>query len=107
MSLMAEDEGLHPAGDDPDWQESVYLAWRDRRAGAGGNHRLGNEINRRTANVWCGVYLDDGTRYRANGEGLALEPPLEHGVSAGPQRLFRDGTDLRLVLDAEECRLDL
>src|SRR5689334_8802326 len=32
------DEGLHPAGDDPDWQESVYLAWRDPVAGLGGNH---------------------------------------------------------------------
>ena len=41
------DEGLHPAGDDPDWQESAYLAWRDPVSGLGGNHRIGNEPNRR------------------------------------------------------------
>ena len=29
------DEGLHPAGDDPDWQESAYLAWREREIAAG------------------------------------------------------------------------
>ena len=64
------DEGLHAAGDDPDWQESAYLAWRDPSSGLGGNHRIGNEPNRGTANLWCGLYHQDGTRFRCNGEGL-------------------------------------
>ena len=36
----------------------------------GGNHRIGNEPNRGTANLWCGLYHQDGTRFRCNGEGL-------------------------------------
>ena len=27
-----------------------------RCSGLGGNHRIGNELNRGTANLWCGVY---------------------------------------------------
>ena len=29
MAPTMEDEGLHPANDDVEWQESVYFAWRD------------------------------------------------------------------------------
>jgi hypothetical protein len=108
----SSDEGLHPAGDDPDWQESAYLAWRDPLSGLGGNHRIGNEPNRRTANLWCGVYHQDGTRFRCNGEGLD-QPVLDDvvagvfGVGAGPQRIFHDGARLRFVLDGDGCRADL
>ena len=69
-----------PAGDDPDWQESAYLAWRDPVAGLGGNHRIGNELNRGTANLWCGVYPDAGDRFRSNGEGLDLLRLDGHGL---------------------------
>ncbi|MFZ0248320.1 MAG: hypothetical protein WAL61_00125 [Acidimicrobiales bacterium] len=105
------DEGLHPAGDDPDWQESAYLAWRDPSSGLGGNHRIGNEPNRRTSNLWCGVYSEDGTRFRCNGEGLeqvVLDDPATgvFGVCAGPQRIFHDGTALRYALDGDGCRAD-
>jgi hypothetical protein len=100
------DEGLHPAGDDPDWQESAYLAWRDPVAGLGGNHRIGNELNRNTANLWCGVYADAGTRFRCNGEGLALARLEELGLCAGPQRLFHDGNGVRFVLEGDGCRVD-
>lgn len=101
------DEGLHPAGDDPDWQESVYLAWRDQTSGLGGNHRIGNETNRATANLWCGVYHDSGLRFRCNDEDLALQRLDERGLVAGPQRLFHDGDQLRFALDTDECRVDL
>src|SRR5580658_10520232 len=107
MPASVKDEGLHPAGDDADWQESVYLAWRDHRAGFGGNHRIGNEVNRGTANLWCGVYHDAGTRFRHNGEDLVLEHPDEHGLSAGPHRLFHDGERLRFVLQGDGCVVDL
>ena len=105
MTVQAADEGLHPAGDDPDWQESVYLAWRDPVRGLGGNHRVGNELNLGTSNLWCGVYTDDGTRFRHNGEQLPLTR-LECGVAAGPQRLWRDGGTLHFGLDTDECRVD-
>ncbi len=86
------DEGLHPAGDDPDWQESAYLAWRDPASGLGGNHRIGNELNRGTANLWCGVYREGGTRFRCNGEALPLVRLDEAaGLVAGPQTIFHDG----------------
>jgi hypothetical protein len=111
LSTVA-DEGLHPAGDDPDWQESAYLAWRDPSSGLGGNHRIGNEPNRRTANLWCGVYHQDGTRFRCNGEGLdqvVLDDDTTgvFGVCAGPQRIFYDGARLRYVLGGDGCRADL
>ncbi len=102
------DEGLHPAGDDPDWQESAYLAWRDPASGLGGNHRIGNELNRSTANLWCGVYHDGGTRFRCNDEALPLVRLSEAaGLCAGPQKIFHDGARLRFVLDGDGCRLDL
>lgn len=100
------DEGLHPASDDIDWQESVYLAWRDAASGLGGNHRIGNEVNRATANLWCGVYHEDGTRFRHNGEDLPLTRLAEHGLSGGPQRLFHDGHQLRFALESPDCTID-
>jgi hypothetical protein len=117
-SPTVSDEGLHAAGDDPDWQESAYLAWRDPLSGLGGNHRIGNEPNRGMANLWCGVYQQDGTRFRCNGEGLERvvlddDAASVFGVGAGPQRIFYDGSQLRLVLDGDGdgggdgCRADL
>ena len=41
------DEGLHPANDNPLWQESVLLHWYDQRQGIGGWHRVGHEPNNR------------------------------------------------------------
>lgn len=107
MPLSLSDEGLHPASDDVDWQESVYFAWRDQETGLGGNHRIGNELNRGTANLWCGVYHQDGTRFRHNGDELPLHRLDESGLSAGPQRLFHDGERLRFVLEGDGCRMDL
>ena len=104
--MDASDEGLHPAGDDPDWQESAYLAWYDGSTGLGGNHRMGNELNRDTANLWCGVYQRDGARFRCNGEDLPLVRLHEAGVCAGPQRMVHDGDRLFFVLDGEGCRIE-
>ena len=63
-------------------------------------------MNRATANLWCGVYADDGTRFRHNGEDVTLEGVAD-GLVAGPQRLFHDGDRLRFVLDGDDCRMDL
>ena len=107
MSPSREDEGLHPANDDLDWQESAYFAWRDGASGLGGNHRIGNEVNRDTANLWCGVYHDDGTRFRHNEEDLILHRLEENGLRAGPQQLFHDGDRMRFVLEGDGCHIDL
>jgi hypothetical protein len=95
------------SADDLDWQESVYLAWRDARTGLGGNHRIGNEINRGTSNLWCGVYRDDGTTFRHNAEALPLERGGDDALAAGPQRLVQDGPRLRFLLEADGCVVDL
>jgi len=108
MEIRTEDEGLHPAGPDEAWQESVYLAWRDGAAGIGGQHRVGNELNRKTANLWCGVYADSGARFRHNDEGVALvRCERGAGLECGPQAMFHDGDALRLVLATDDCQLDL
>ncbi len=107
MAVRVSDEGLHPASDDAHWQESVYLAWRDAACRLGGNHRIGNEVNRASANLWCGVYHDGGTRFRCNADGLDLHRLDEPGLSAGPQRLFHDGERLRFVLEGDGCQMDL
>jgi len=108
MEVRPEDEGPHPADADEAWQESVYLAWRDPRTGIGGQHRIGNEQNRETANLWCGVYADSGERFRHNAEGVPLRRcERGAGLECGPQAMFHDGKDLRFLLESEDCRLDL
>src|ERR1700722_6942775 len=104
--VTASDEGLHPAGDDPDWQESAYLAWCDIASGLGGNHRIGNELNRGTANAWCGVYQRGGAQFRCNGEALPLLRLHEEGVFAGPQRIVREGDRVYFLLDGDGCRIE-
>src|SRR5665213_118216 len=97
LPIAVHDEGLHPAGPEPEWQESVFLAWRDSSRGVGGNHRIGMELNRNTSNLWCGVYTDPGLRFRANHERLPLSVMDEgrSGIAAGGQQLYHDGRHLR------------
>jgi hypothetical protein len=106
--IKQEDEGLHASESDTNWQESVFLAWRDPVAGIGGDHRIGNEINLGVANMWCGVYTDSGSRFRLNAEGVPLER-VEHakGLRCGPQRMFHDGRSLKFLLETDECKVDL
>lgn len=106
--IDARDEGLHPNGPQPEWQESVFLAWRDSVRGVGGNHRIGNEINRGTANIWFGLYTDSGVRYRDNREGLQFERVARgYGLKAGPQQLFHDGDVLRYIAVNEEYSVNI
>ena len=108
MKIRPEDEGRHAAGPEEAWQESVYLAWRDVRSGVGGQHRIGNEPNRETANLWCGVYSDSGARFRYNDEGVRLRHcERGAGLECGPQAMFHDGEALRFLLASDDCRLDL
>jgi hypothetical protein len=105
--VAIEDEGLHPAGPEDNWQESVAFGWRDRAAGIGGFHRIGNEANLGTANMWCGVFADCGDQFRWNVEDLPLVRKHAHGLSTGPQSLFHDGEQLRFQLEEEGCDIDL
>jgi hypothetical protein len=105
--IAIEDEGLHPAGPEQHWQESVAFGWRDAASGIGGFHRIGNEANLATANMWCGVFADNGDLFRWNVEDQPLLVPHAHGLNCGPQSLFHDGTDLRFQLREADCEVDL
>lgn len=109
MDVMPKDEGLHPPGDDEAWQEGGYLGWFDPKAGIGGNHRIGNELVRKLANRWCGVYGRDGIQFRSNMDQVPLEyvEPGMHGFRCGSQQIFHDGEHLRFRLDEPDCRVDL
>ena len=76
-----EDELPHPIGDDPWWQESVFLTWWDDRAGVGGFHRLGHEPHANNgagvASYWLGLFTRDGLRYKRHAS-VPLRPD-DHG----------------------------
>ena len=85
MEIRPEDEGPHAADPDEAWQESVYLAWRDVRSGIGGQHRIGNEPNRETANLWCGVYSDSGDRRDGGRLTACISPTTQRARTYSPR----------------------
>lgn len=109
MKPLNEDNGLHQWQDDPTWQESVYLSWYDAEARIGGTHRLAIRPNQELSNIWCGVYDGDRAIFRHVAEDIPLDWSRndENGFAAGPIRLYHDGTSLRLLLEAPDCRVDL
>lgn len=58
--LGAVDEQLHGPGDDPTFNESVYVNGFDAATGIGGWMRLGNRVNEGHAEVSVCLYLPDG-----------------------------------------------
>ena len=108
MPIKPEDEGLHAPGPQPEWNESAFLAWRDSASGVGGNHRIGNEINRGTANMWLGLYTDSGMRFRDVREGVPFERMTGgSGLKCDSQQIFHDGKDLRLVSTSDDYSVNL
>jgi hypothetical protein len=105
--IAIKDEGLHPAGPESHWQESVAFGWRDAQSGVGGFHRIGNEANLKTANMWCGVFADNGDQFRWNMEDQPLLVPHAIGLNCANQSLFHDGQDLRFQLREDGCEVDL
>jgi hypothetical protein len=86
------DEGLHPTGDSPLWQESVLLHWYDREQGIGGFHRLGHEANNQggRAAVWSFLFDCSGWQYRRCGDvPLQAADRYAGGFSAAPALRFR------------------
>jgi hypothetical protein len=86
------DEALHPANDNPLWQESVLLHWYDQRQGIGGWHRVGHEPNNRggQAAIWSYVFDRSGWQYRRCGEvPLTAADRFRDGFGAGETLQFR------------------
>lgn len=113
QTYQDHDEGTHPVGADPNWQESVFVHWYDVAAGVGGVHRIGHEPNREggRAALHSFVFASDGVRFRRNDFELPLQPPpSSRGFHAGgsswdvtqgrPRLTVREpGVELDLVMD--------
>jgi hypothetical protein len=86
------DEPLHPASDNPLWQESVLLHWFDREQGVGGWHRVGREPNNQGGRgaLWSYIFHGpDGWQYRNNGDVvLASADHFSTGFGSGPALRF-------------------
>ena len=68
MHLPERDEFPHPIGTDVNWQESVFIWWRDVRRPIGGIFRMGHEPNKGRAPIWFGVRCVVGLVYLSRGE---------------------------------------
>ena len=81
-----EDELPHPIGADIWWQESVYVAWWDAKAGIGGVHRIGHEeLNGGQVALWATIFTADGMRYRSvHDTPMRPENRLPNGFGADP-----------------------
>lgn len=64
MAEYTDDDRPHEPTDDPDWQESFVLVFRDRATDAVGFLRTGTYANQGTSQVHWGMALPDGTRFR-------------------------------------------
>ncbi|HLF41504.1 MAG TPA: hypothetical protein VI854_08525, partial [Acidimicrobiia bacterium] len=103
------DELPHSPASDPDWQESVFLHWFDRSAGVGGVHRIGHEVPAGVAALWCGVFGEDGTRFRRSGAAPLKDDDVRidgFAAAGGAHRFTFDGGP-RLMVEEDRCRLDL
>jgi predicted secreted hydrolase len=103
-----EDEGTHAPGKHEWWQESVFLHWYDVNAGVGGVHRLGYEPNRGKAQLQCGIFASDGTRFRRDDDDLPLETPTSpRGFRSGGSAWHVEEGHPRLVVQEEGLELNL
>lgn len=84
------------------------MAWYDPVKGFGGIHRIGIEINRCVSNMWCGVFRNDGPRFRLNQDQVPLQlHPEGKGFICGPQSLTHDDSTVRWALDTPDCGVEL
>jgi hypothetical protein len=108
MQPNAAAESVHPASADEAWQESVFLAWHDPIRRVGGLHRIGLEENRKTSNMWCGVFKEQGQCFRLNQEGVQFAKQTDgRAFICGPQRLLVEDDALRWSLETPECSMDI
>ena len=59
-NLKPEDDGLHPLGPEPNFNESMYFNFFDPARSLGGFVRLGNRANERRAEMTVCLFLPDG-----------------------------------------------
>ena len=104
------DEGVHPPGPDPMWQESVVILWLDQDAGVGGFQRIGQLPNLGTTNHWHGLMTTDGLHYIRDVHDLPLVPGDRgaDGLGSGGQRLTvgPDGGRVDFADDDTELHLE-
>ncbi len=110
QTFSADDEYLHEATGDSDFNESMYFNFVDRRQGYAGLVRMGNRINEGHAEVTVLVYLPDGgaafhfdrppitmpDSFDAGGLSFEIVDPGEHVrvTYAGSAHRLANGTDL-------------
>ncbi len=105
MRLEPEDDLLHAADDDPNFNESRYYNFADAGAGVGGWVRMGNRPNERYAEMTVCVYLPDGR------VGFMFQRPViegHHAHDAGGLRfeVLAPYAEHRVTYDATVCVLD-
>lgn len=74
MPFFTEADFTHQPNEDPNWQESFVLVFRDPLSGAVGFLRTGCYPNRGTTQTHWGMALPDGTRFRRNQFDRKMEP---------------------------------
>jgi len=92
MSVKPTDEYMHPNTGEPNFNESMYFNFYDRRARFGAFARIGNRPNERYAEMTIAIYQPDGTAlfnfkrpeiadnsaFAAGGMGFAVVEPFKH-----------------------------
>lgn len=82
----AEDEGSHPAGPQPQWQESVVLVWWDMKQAIGGFFRVGHEPNCEggpMVTLWSNVVTPEGVYKQTRYQPLRDEDRSPRGFGSG------------------------
>ncbi len=127
-NLKPEDDGLHPLGPEPNFNESMYFNFFDPKQGLGGFVRLGNRANEGQAEMTVCLFLadqrvlfafkrakiDHNDAFDAGGLRFDVQEPTERvrttyegGVIelanpkalSDPSRAFRDSPKRRIALD--------
>ena len=106
--FTAADEGRHPAGSDPWWQESMAFHWFDAASGIGGMHRIGHEPGQGAGEIahHHGVF-DGASRWRNNGRSpMAGQLDDLWFGDASANWSCEDGLG-RFRIATDDCELDL
>lgn len=110
MSEYSDLDYPHPAGDDPDFQESFVLVFRDLDTDLVGFLRVGSYVNQGTAQMHWGMSLPDGTRFRRHLLDLELQPGWidANSMTAGPMRYsIPEGGHMRFTAEDADAEVDL
>ncbi|HEM47099.1 MAG TPA: hypothetical protein ENO23_08650 [Alphaproteobacteria bacterium] len=128
--LVPEDDYMHPLGEEPNFNESMYFNFFDAEQSIGGFVRLGNRANEGRAEMTVCVYLPDGRvlfnfqrapidhndAFDAGGMKFEVVEPTEHLRTtyrgkvielqdprhlADPSTAFRESPRRELVLDLD------